>query len=262
MGETKPEIRILHHLSRVGGTVICKCLGAMQGVVQLSEVHPLGKVYSPVVQARDWYGLLAPGECAPDEMQGEDHFLDAITLILERAAKKGATLLLRDWNHLDYFAVPFLPELSYRLVTADVLSRRFRVINTASVRHPVYQYLSLSKLEIVQKNFTLSQFMAGTRRFAETAQNIQFIRYEDFTSEPDETLQTLCKRLEIPFDAGYAGRWATNRHITGDKSSTDDPRKQIEPFTFREVDPGLLDRCEELDDYWKTLELLGYKHLR
>jgi len=36
----KPRIRLLHQLGRSGGTLISRCLGSMQGVVLLSEIHP------------------------------------------------------------------------------------------------------------------------------------------------------------------------------------------------------------------------------
>ena len=39
---TKPGIRILHHMARSGGTIISRCLGCMKDVILLSEIHPLG----------------------------------------------------------------------------------------------------------------------------------------------------------------------------------------------------------------------------
>ncbi len=48
----KPAIRVLHQLARTGGTIISKCLGAMAGVVLLSEINPRGvETYNPLAQA-------------------------------------------------------------------------------------------------------------------------------------------------------------------------------------------------------------------
>ncbi len=61
-----PNVRILHQMARAGGTIMCKCLASMNGVVLLSEIHPravllvqhvqpaAAEQFSPVRQARDY----------------------------------------------------------------------------------------------------------------------------------------------------------------------------------------------------------------
>ena len=62
---SRPRIRLLHHLARSGGTVISRCLGAMDRVVLLSEIHPLGvRMFDPLYQAHAWHGLLTDDDVA------------------------------------------------------------------------------------------------------------------------------------------------------------------------------------------------------
>ena len=59
----KPNIRIIHHMARTGGTVISKCLASMDEVILLSEIHPLGaKEFNPVSQAVQWFQLFSEQE--------------------------------------------------------------------------------------------------------------------------------------------------------------------------------------------------------
>ena len=64
----KPVIRLIHHMARTGGTLICKCLACMKQVIMLSEIHPLGtRMFNPVQQAQTWYQLFS-------EQEIQDHF--------------------------------------------------------------------------------------------------------------------------------------------------------------------------------------------
>ena len=83
----KPPIRLLANLARAGGTLLSRCLGAMNGIVLLSEIHPIGThIFSAQSQARDWYNLLTEAEA-----NRKYSFSDAIRLIEERCRKAGRT---------------------------------------------------------------------------------------------------------------------------------------------------------------------------
>ena len=75
-----------------------------------------------------------------------------------------------------------------------------------------------------------------------------------FTEAPDEHLRTLCERLQIPFDAGYAAAWADNAHVTGDISLA----RTIAPVRRKPVDGDLLAACRGNADYQAAIALLGY----
>lgn len=255
----RPKIRILHHMARTGGTVICKCLASMGAVMLLSEINPRGTQYfNPLNQAATWFRLFSEDDIkriCTNSMS----FTEAIDLVRRRAAERGKEIVIRDWTHLDFTAVPFLPQRSYRLITAEVLRTAFDVVHTATVRHPIDQWLSLRQLEIMNGKIRLEQFLRDYLRFAETSCEIGFVRYEDFTRDPDGVLHVLCARLDLPFDPQYQQRWKAYRNITGDIASNA-PVRDIAPGARRPMEPGLLNRFEANADYRAALELLGYKH--
>ncbi len=256
---TKPKIRVLHHMARTGGTVICKCLASMDAVMLLSEIHPRGVTqFNPLNQAVEWFSLLS-GENLK-QLQGKPlNFAQTIDLIRRGADERGKELVIRDWTHLDFTAVPFLPERSYRLTTAEELRADFDVIHTASVRHPIDQWLSLSRLAVMAGKLELEDFLRDCRRFAEAAREIGFVRYEDFTRDPDTALQDLCRSLDLPFDPGYRERWKEYRNITGDVSPNVTAR-DIAPGKRRPMEPGLFEKFAANEDYRATIEILGYEH--
>jgi predicted O-linked N-acetylglucosamine transferase (SPINDLY family) len=259
--KAKPKIRVLHHLARTGGTVISKCLGSMSGVTLLSEIHPLGmKQFNPLAQANTWFNLLSEEDIRAVQSKPVT-FIQAIELIHRRAAERGEDLVIRDWTHLDYTAVPFLPERTYRLTTAEILKSGFDVAHTATVRHPINQWLSLRKLSVMAGKIRVEEFLRDYLRFAETCQETGFIRYEDFTRDPDGVLKELCRRLELPFDPDYRDKWKIYRTITGD-TGPQVKTHDIAPSPRRPTEPALLAQFEANDDYWAAMELLGYDHYR
>ena len=150
--QNKPTVRIIHHMARSGGTLICKCLATMKNVVLLSEIHPLGThFFNPLKQAHEWFSLLKLDDINWLKDQGRVDFKDAITLISDRCVEQDQLLVLRDWSHLDFTAVPFVKIPSYRLTLADILNDKFEVIHTASVRHPIDQWFVDQKVVVVKR---------------------------------------------------------------------------------------------------------------
>ena len=256
---TRPKIRILHHMARTGGTVISACLASMEAVMLLSEINPRGiKYINPLDQAATWFRLFSQDDIKRINARSLS-FAGIIDLIRRRAAERGKEIVIRDWTHLDFTAVPFLPQRSYRLITAEVLRAAFEVVHTATVRHPIDQWLSLRQLVVMNGKIQIEQFLRDYLRFAETSREIGFVRYEDFTRDPDGVLRVLCTRLDLPFDPRYAQRWKAYRNITGDVAANAAAR-DIAPGSRRPMEPGLLDRFETNADYRAALEFLGYKH--
>jgi predicted O-linked N-acetylglucosamine transferase (SPINDLY family) len=256
------EIRVLHHLARTGGTLISKCLGSMDGVVLLSEAHPDGLSYiDPIRQAQEWFGLIDTDEAAAIR-RSRTPFETLIDTAAERCRARGQQLVIRDWTHLDFTGVPFVRKPSYRLTTSDRLARRFGcVIKTATVRHPIDQWLSLNRLQIMQGELELRAFLRGYRTFAERAAEIGFVRYEDFTADPEGALQTLCQRLQLGFDPGYAERWPDYAKVTGDVADRAGRQRTIQPGRAKTNPEALVGRFAANADCRAALEILGYSPL-
>lgn len=253
---SKHPIRILSNMARAGGTLVSKCLGAMDNIVLLSEIHPLGThIFNPIEQAQDWYNLF-------DENmdKGNLSFLNTIQLIEKRCSRNNKTLVLRDWAHLDFIGVPFIRNPGFRLQLTESLSPHFDIIQYAIVRHPIDQWTSTCRLKIMQGLLDLDTFLTGYRRFAEQSSVTGFMRYEDFTRDPVHHLKELCRHLQLDFDAHFINRWHENSRVTGDtsKQSRGSQIKVIRPLKQRTIDNSVLKRFLNNPDYWRAIELLGY----
>ncbi|HFD80751.1 MAG TPA: hypothetical protein ENK05_10235 [Gammaproteobacteria bacterium] len=254
----KPVIRVLSNLARAGGTLVSKCLGAMEGVVLLSEIHPFDRrFYNPLQQARDWYQLLEPAELEGRRFE----FNEAIGLIQRRCRERGRTLVVRDWAHIDFIGVPFVARPPMRSQLTVLLERDFRVLQHALTRHPVDQWFSTSRLDIMRGRLELDAFLAGYRQYAEHCLATGFTRYEDFTRAPQKAMRRLCKALRVDYDDDFLGRWPDNPRVTGDTSgsSRGSRLRRIEPLPQRALDPALLQRFRDNRDYREAIELLGYR---
>lgn len=232
----------------------------MRGVVLLSEVHPdTMKFIDPVAQARDWHQLVSAAEAKAWKSRGGVDFKQLMTLVAFRAQQQKKTLLLRDWSHIDYHGIPYTkPTMQPRIVEA--LAEQFEIVRTATVRHPIDTYLSLMNLAIMHNRpLPVRQYLDGCERFAEEAASIGFIRYEDFTNRPEDTLRTICERLDMPFDATYAERWAANDHVTGDTTGTRGGKSEIRPLERRRADDKIIEAFRAIDSYRRIKVLLGYE---
>jgi hypothetical protein len=232
----------------------------MKDVVLLSEIHPLAtNLFNPLDQAHNWFSLLTPEDIQWMNRKGQLNLLEAIDIVYQRCEERGKTLIIRDWSHLDFTAIPFLPRPSYRLTLADVLKERFCVVHAATVRHPIDQWLSLRRLPLLENKITLEFFLRGYRRFAEHCARIGFIRYEDLTQDNVARMCDLCDKLKIRFDPEFNNRWASYDKITGDKGGGRGG-SVIRPLPRRTTEPGLIEQFEKNADYLHTIELLGYRH--
>ena len=130
-----------------------------------------------------------------------------------------------------------------------------------TVRHTIDQYLSLTSLPILASaGLTVEVYLKGCLRFAELCAELGFVRYEDFTRDPDTALRSICAGLALPFDAGYKDRWPAYTNITGDTAGSRGGTKVIRPIERRPVPQGLVAQFSAHDAYHRAKTLLGYDH--
>lgn len=257
-GEDRPVLRLLHHLARTGGTTISKCLAVMPGVALLSEIHPLGlEKISALHQAMTWFGLVDAQEI--ERLGPRPDFAASIRLIADRASARGLRLVIRDWSHLDFAGAPLVETPSFHLTTAESLTAHFRLLQVATVRHPIDHWQSLRRVPLMRGKIDLDRFLKGYRRFAELAVPMGFVRFEDFCRQPEEQLQHLCHALDLPYDPGWRQRWAGYDRITGDENAQRG-KDEIGLPRRRPLEPGLADAFLKHPDYQPALTLLGYRH--
>ena len=78
-------VRVFHSLGKTGGTVVSRCLGCMEKVALLSEIHPDGPAmfaplfgaqpeqsqkWDPLVQAREWFDWFEDDYLAFEKARG------------------------------------------------------------------------------------------------------------------------------------------------------------------------------------------------
>ncbi len=257
---SQPSVSLWLNLARSGGTILARCLGCMDEVVLLSEVHPLGRpMIDPVPQALRWHGLVRANE--QDKLQLMP-YAPLIRLMAQRAHAQGKRLVLRDWSHLDFLGVPFVePSMSSR--TMRVLQASGSEIGPlhcfATVRHPMDMWVSQQRLDMLQGQVDIARFLQGVRAFAKLATEVGFVRYEDFTQHPDETLKALCKGLGVAFDPHWIERYRLYDKVTGDVATRRKKVGAIVPARKRAVDEATATLFDEHEDYHAICEMLGYQ---
>lgn len=253
---TKPEIRIFSNLARAGGTLTSRCLGCMKNVLLFSEIHPLGhqvgeqfNLLSQAVNVHRFVDVQALG--------GKQYsFNELVMLLQQRCQEQGLQLVLRDWAHLDYMAVPFLQQPYYQCRLAEVLMQDFKIRQFHLVRHPIPQWLSSHKLAILHDALGIDLFIKGYYYYAKAAVANGFVRYEDFTHAPEQHMQTICHGLELDYDPEFMLNWTSYDKITGDTVGI--TRTEIKPALARRPADDVLEQFHASPFYWQSLELLGY----
>ena len=259
------SVSIIHNFPRSGGTVFSRCIGAMQGVVLLSEINPHPgaqrlKGFSIITQAVKWHRL------AVDKALREDMpFAEKVALILDACEAAGKTLVLRDWAHVDYFGPPVTREAALELSLNRALEADFELRCLALVRHPIDNWLSMRKLGAIRKlQIDVDEYLRRYRLYVESFRPAPVCRYERFARRPEQALQRVASHLGFEFDPGFRDRWQRYRRVTGDTHGNTRAGSSSELVALgRPVISEKLERSFLYNrDYYWLLENLGYDHLQ
>ena len=257
------KMRYLHSIGRCGSTIVSRCLGAMQGVILLSEIHPEQSAYDPLLEAKNWYGF--PSEEEYSELVLRLSFYGKLAYLQEEAERRGLHLVVRDWAYLD-FRTPSGPPRPgrptatlprYRLAILDVLAPLDpEPLRVSIVRHPMQQWLSILDTKFIYKDEAdPDTYFHASRLFAElVAVRTRFIKYEDFGRDPQNAMVLLCEQLDLPLDPEWSKNWHDNHRVTGDPALL----PEIAPPKKRKPPAGVLERCLQNPDYRDACRALGY----
>jgi hypothetical protein len=219
----------------------------MDDTTLLSEIHPLAtKLFNPIGQAHKWHNIFVPKGM---------NFRETIKFI----ALHCENLVIRDWSHLDFVAVPFLEKPSYRMKLVEALSD-FELLRIALVRDPIDTWLSLKKLALMRK-LKLEPFLKGYLKFAEQAVKTGFVRYEDFVNEPTRWTKQICRKLKLKFDPDFLDKWYDYENITGDTGKHSRGSRmggEIKSLPRPLMPLELLHKFRTNQDYQKSMEILKY----
>jgi FkbM family methyltransferase len=206
----KPKLRILHNLARSGGTIVSRCLGCMDGVALLSEVHPtLWHAWNdPVKQARDWYGVDVPDDLC---------FVDTIAALEEAFRARGQLLVLRSWDFVDFIPSSKNRRPAGRSLLTEELRDRFELAEVLLARNPLAMLPSVERF--LGESIDQQAFDDGVRAF-EAMSSDEYCRgrvpFVEFLLNPEREIRHICSALELPYDWQFEDRWQGYTHVTGD----------------------------------------------
>lgn len=249
----------MHNLARSGGTLICRCIGSMDGVRLLSEIHPQGhrnKQFNAVRQYQDWYADLGITNVRALP------FVDSIELLYRHCEQNNAVLVLRDWAHIDFIGPPSRRAPGFELALDKKLAHEFDLLHCVIVRHPMEMWRSMRKMSVIIDNdITLEQHLSGYHKYLQQVNQFPLIRYEDFTREPTVIMERICRFLELPFDADFMDKWPENNRITGDvwNNSRASGMKQIRHFDIQPLEFSMLRLLSNNADYQRIIHTLDYE---
>ena len=236
----------------------------MPGIVLLSETNPAsarlfdGRL-NPWNQVADWYPDCfpgVPGASHPEDLDDPDRFRAFIEALDIGVQERGSRLVVRDYNYVDYFGVPF--ETSIRLSSSirSALQPAFDLQSAVLIRHPLPQYDSLRSHRSADDVLSPEIYLTGYETFLRDFASAHFIKYEDIVQQPYESIAALCRYLDLPFASGFLDHFHDYHSVTGNLGREYDPTIAFalwEP----EVDAWRL-QLQADPRYQALLERLGY----
>lgn len=252
-----PVVRIVHQLACTGGTLISRCIAAMPNVRLLSEVDPL----SPLDRERlfrptDLVGLAGVGSRAPDHSGLARIFRAALSALVDETHMHGLDLVLRDHSHGHFCYGRDIPD---RPGLRDIVAQGHATASLVTVRHPIDSFLSLKANGWTHfEPFGVDEYSKRYLAFLDYHSDAPTVRYEDFVSAPEATLEKICGILRLRYDEGFLETFSAIR-LSGDSGRSG---ATIAPRPGRPIGATLLDEACASQAYHALCGRLGYELTR
>ena len=261
---TLHPIRVVHHWSCSGGTVISKSLARIPSVMMLSEVHPLAYLrlhkakaeYLPtdiVQQLSLTHNNLDPALCIA-AWQGSIHSLH------QAINEQNKHLILRSHSHVDFFCGALAAE---EPMVSRCLRPKAELLELVTVRHPLDSWLSMQRM-MWHEHFAGSDFSHFCKRaikMLEACSNMPWVRYEEFSLNPEAVMDVICKTFKLEDQSSYWGEVDANIKLSGDSGRSSETigirsRRPI-PANEEESIYSLINQDKD-SSYLHLCSLLGY----
>ncbi len=257
-------MHILHTLGGCGGTLLSRCIGSLTNVALLSEVNPssvkLFPEFDPIYQDRNWNHLLSPADLerfSTMDFSESGAFRELCATLYARSVESGRYLVLRDYNYVDFVGVPFCELPPRELTVYSALPAGIPTRCIALIRHPMDQWASLRKHQIVSEVLTPGVFCQAYATFLSALNDIPIYMYEDFVEEPQRCFQSMCDDLGLPFDPGFVERFHSFDSVTGDFSRHQE--KSIVAPPRRSFSSDVLEEFAASAAFASILSATGYR---
>lgn len=209
---------------------MARVIAALPDIVVLSETNPrsaalYGGLLNPVTQIRKSNPSLA--ECVSEfdehEIGYPPRFGDMITRLHRSAEEQGLTLVIRDYNYVDFVGVPYIWPVPMDLSLDQAVVGRFSLAPILLVRHPADQLASLRSHRAIRSNLTAERFLDAYRAFLVATLGTPLYRYEDLVDDPRHVFPQMCASLGIPWDPVALERFSSVDTVTGNMGRRYDP---------------------------------------
>jgi hypothetical protein len=256
-------LRIIHTLGGCGGTLLSRCLGVLPDVALLSEVNPasvkLFPTFDPLYQDSNWLHLLTASDA--ERFSGVDlgeigNFRTLIQVFYDRAKAHNRHLVIRDYSYIEFVGAPFRADPPRRLTLREAVPGSIPIASIALIRHPVAQWLSLSKHvqpSVVSPSWFCDAYAAFLRELAATP----VFKYEEFVADPDHQLQSICGKIRLPFASSFREQFHQFDGVTGDFTRLRD--SSISPPARKSVPAEVMEEFRSSESFHFILAKTGYR---
>ncbi len=215
--DTKPTMRVIHHLACSGGTLVSKCVAALPNVFLLSELHPTSKLHmgggKPKFLPADIITQSRYASVPDVDSLAWKIFTDSIKTTERHVSSFGGHLVIRDHTHSDFCVGE---NFSKHSSVVEHLSSEFNILRVATLRNPIDSYLSLLSNDwehFEPKGF--NEYCKRVHAFVSEYDTKEIIKYEDFVENPKDNMQKMAEMLDLPFSDSFLDTFDIFR-VTGD----------------------------------------------
>ena len=217
-----PTLPVLRSLGGCGGTLLSRLFAAMPETIVLSETNPrsahlFGGLLNPILQIRRWNPQFA--QQLEDFHEYEIGFPPLFGRMLEELHRacvlRRTSLVLRDYNYVDFIGVPFVWPVPHDLSLDCSLEGRFNTRSIILAREPAEQLTSLRTHRTLARTLSAERFVAGSLAFLEALPDAAIFHYKDLVAQPADCLQRMCASLSLPFDPSALEQFAYIDAVTG-----------------------------------------------
>jgi hypothetical protein len=250
------RIRTVHHQACTGGSMISRCIAVLPGVALVSEVSPVADPRPRDVRfdPLNVVGAFLNGypEARPDLATMVEAFGAQLRLTTDLAERAGLRLVVRDHSHSGYMRAIVQDRSAFLAACASFPD----TLSLVTVRYPFSSYVSMRRKGWDRYLPDYADYCRRYLRFLDDHAAIPRVRYEAFCTDPQGTMQQICRVLDVPFDATFEERW-TGHNVTGN-SGRGAAMSSIQPLPFRDWTPERADELSRNPDHANLCGRLGY----
>jgi hypothetical protein len=260
----EPSLPVIRCLGGCGGTLLSRILSSTPRVLLLSETNPrsaniFAGALNPLVQIRKWHPEFAPALDGFNEWEvGYPPRFGAMLERLHEACRAvGVSILVRDFNYLDFIGVPFFWPVPRDFSLDSAIEGKFAIRDILLVRHPAHQLASLRSHPSLEGLLSAPMLLDGYRSFLSVRPDAKIVRYEDLVARPAETVADVCSALGMDFDPASLERFREVTAVTGNTKRLGEEEISLSPSS-PETDLAEVEMAR-VPEFNATLIALGYQ---